>query len=145
MERVRKQQLLEQSIYGVIWSVIFFLPLIGEYLSLIHIFNKREVIPAQRIKGCFFMGVIISDLLINMSCYKLSPKMCIRDRPRRAPFINAITYLIKPSLRSPQRSAVAFLYTSSQVDVYKRQRSYREEEWMQPPKVRCAILPALLC
>lgn len=36
--------------------------------------NKREVIPAQRIKGCFFMGVIISDLLINMSCYKLSPK-----------------------------------------------------------------------
>ena len=34
MERVRKQQLLEQSIYGVIWSVIFFLPLIGEYFAV---------------------------------------------------------------------------------------------------------------
>lgn len=41
MERVRKQQLLEQSIYGVIWSVIFFLPLIGEYFA-VEVLMKEE-------------------------------------------------------------------------------------------------------
>ena len=43
MERVRKQQLLEQSIYGVIWSVIFFLPLIGEYFAVSGGLEKEEV------------------------------------------------------------------------------------------------------
>lgn len=42
MERVRKQQLLEQSIYGVIWSVIFFLPLIGEYFAVSGGLEKEE-------------------------------------------------------------------------------------------------------
>src|SRR5574344_1013648 len=35
--------------------------------------------------------------------------------PRRAPFIKAMTYLMRPILRMPQSSALAFLYTSSQV------------------------------
>ena len=34
MERLRKQQLLEQSIYGAIWIVIFLLPLIGGYFAV---------------------------------------------------------------------------------------------------------------
>lgn len=34
MKRLRKQQLLEQSIYGAIWTVIFLLPLIGGYFAV---------------------------------------------------------------------------------------------------------------
>lgn len=43
MERVHKQQLLEQSIYGAIWMVIFFLPLIGEYFAVSGGLEKEEV------------------------------------------------------------------------------------------------------
>ena len=34
MKRLRKQHVLEQSIYGAIWIVIFLLPLIGGYFAM---------------------------------------------------------------------------------------------------------------
>ena len=42
MERLRKQQLLEQSIYGAIWTVIFLLPLIGGYFAVSGGLEKEE-------------------------------------------------------------------------------------------------------
>lgn len=44
MKRLRKQQLLEQSIYGAIWTVIFLLPLIGGYLPLMVGSKERKVV-----------------------------------------------------------------------------------------------------
>lgn len=43
MERLRKQQLLEQSIYGAIWTVIFLLPLIGGYFAVSGGLEKEEI------------------------------------------------------------------------------------------------------
>ena len=43
MERLRKQQLLEQSIYGAIWIVIFLLPLIGGYFAVSGGLEKEEI------------------------------------------------------------------------------------------------------
>lgn len=43
MKRLRKQQLLEQSIYGAIWIVIFLLPLIGGYFALSGGLEREEV------------------------------------------------------------------------------------------------------
>ena len=44
MERLRKQQLLEQSIYGAIWTVIFLLPLIGGYFAVSGGLEKKKFV-----------------------------------------------------------------------------------------------------
>lgn len=43
MKRLRKQQLLEQSIYAAIWGVIILLPLIGGYFAASGGLEKQEV------------------------------------------------------------------------------------------------------
>ena len=43
MKRLRKQHVLEQSIYGAIWIVIFLLPLIGGYFAVSGGLEKEEI------------------------------------------------------------------------------------------------------
>ena len=70
MERVRKQQLLEQSIYGVIWSVIFFLPLIGEYFAVSGGLEKEEVRTLVRDS---WLGILPFFMLFLLNNYVLVP------------------------------------------------------------------------
>lgn len=70
MERVRKQQLLEQSIYGVIWSVIFFLPLIGEYFVVSGGLEKEEVRTLVRDS---WLGILPFFMLFLLNNYVLVP------------------------------------------------------------------------
>ena len=80
MERVRKQQLLEQSIYGVIWSVIFFLPLIGEYFAVSGGLEKEEVRTLVRDS---WLGILTFFMLFLLNNYVLVPYFLLTLIPQR--------------------------------------------------------------
>ena len=77
MERVRKQQLLEQSIYGVIWSVIFFLPLIGEYFAVSGGLEKEEVRTLVRDS---WLGILPFFMLFLLNNYVLVPYFLFKKK-----------------------------------------------------------------
>lgn len=77
MERVRKQQLLEQSIYGVIWSVIFFLPLIGEYFAVSGGLEKEEVRTLVRDS---WLGILTFFMLFLLNNYVLVPYFLFKKK-----------------------------------------------------------------
>ena len=77
MERVRKQQLLEQSIYGVIWSVIFFLPLIGEYFAVSGGLEKEEVRTLVRDS---WLGILTFFMLFLLNNYVLVPYFLLKKK-----------------------------------------------------------------
>ena len=90
MERVRKQQLLEQSIYGVIWSVIFFLPLIGEYFAVSGGLEKEEVRTLVRDS---WLGILPFFMLFLLNNYVLVPYFLFIPAPG-AP--NMIIFIFAP-------------------------------------------------
>ena len=47
MKRLRKQHVLEQSIYGAIWIVIFLLPLIGGYFAMSGGLEREETLMVE--------------------------------------------------------------------------------------------------
>lgn len=77
MERVRKQQLLEQSIYGAIWMVIFFLPLIGEYFAVSGGLEKEEV---RMLVRDSWLGIFPFFLLFLLNNYVLVPYFLFKKR-----------------------------------------------------------------
>ena len=72
---MRKQQLLEQSIYGVIWSVIFFLPLIGEYFAVSGGLEKEEVRTLVRDS---WLGILTFFMLFLLNNYVLVPYFLLK-------------------------------------------------------------------
>ena len=74
---MRKQQLLEQSIYGVIWSVIFFLPLIGEYFAESGGLEKEEVRTLVRDS---WLGILPFFMLFLLNNYVLVPYFLFKKK-----------------------------------------------------------------
>lgn len=70
MKRLRKQQLLEQSIYGAIWAVIFLLPLIGGYFALSGGLEREEVRTVIRDS---WLGILPFFVLFLLNNYGLVP------------------------------------------------------------------------
>ena len=65
MKRLRKQHVLEQSIYGAIWIVIFLLPLIGGYFAMSGGLEREEtrmVIRESWLSISFFRAFPVKQL-----------------------------------------------------------------------------------
>ena len=72
MKRLRKQQLLEQSIYGAIWIVIFLLPLIGGYFALSGGLEREEVRTVIRDSWLGILPFFVLFLLNNYDWFPIS-------------------------------------------------------------------------
>ena len=74
MKRLRKQQLLEQSIYGAIWIVIFLLPLIGGYFALSGGLEREEVRTVIRDS---WLGILpFFEKILAIYCFIVFPDSC---------------------------------------------------------------------
>ena len=77
MKRLRKQQLLEQSIYGAIWIVIFLLPLIGGYFALSGGLEREEVRTVIRDS---WLGILPFFVLFLLNNYGLVPYFLFKKK-----------------------------------------------------------------
>ena len=77
MKRLRKQQLLEQSIYGAIWTVIFLLPLIGGYFALSGGLEREEVRTVIRDS---WLGILPFFVLFLLNNYGLVPYFLFKKK-----------------------------------------------------------------
>lgn len=77
MKRLRRQQLLEQSIYGAIWIVIFLLPLIGGYFAVSGGLEREEV--RTVIRGSW-LSILPFFVLFLFNNYGLVPYFLFKKR-----------------------------------------------------------------
>lgn len=77
MKRVRKQQLLEQNIYGVIWAVVFLLPVIGGYFAVSGGLGKEE---GRMFVQDTWMNILPFFLLFLLNNYVLLPRFLFMKR-----------------------------------------------------------------
>lgn len=89
MERLRKQQLLEQSIYGAIWTVIFLLPLMGGSFAASGGLEKEEIRDVIRNSWLSILPFFILFLLNN---YALVPYFLFKKKYGR--YIVSLAFLI---------------------------------------------------
>ena len=83
MKRLRKQQLLEQSIYGAIWTVIFLLPLIGGYFAVNGGLEREE---SRAVIHDSWLTILPFFVLFLLNNYVLVPYFLFRKR--YWPYIN---------------------------------------------------------
>lgn len=77
MKRVRKQQLLEQSIYAIIWGVILLLPLIGGYFAVSGGVERDEI----RVVVCSsWLNILPFFLLFLLNNYGLVPFFLLKKK-----------------------------------------------------------------
>jgi predicted Na+-dependent transporter len=77
MKRLRKQHVLEQSIYGAIWIVIFLLPLIGGYFAMSGGLEREETRMVIRESWLSILPFFVLFLLNN---YGLVPYFLFKKR-----------------------------------------------------------------
>lgn len=77
MKRLRKQHVLEQSIYGAIWIVIFLLPLIGGYFAMSGGLEREETRMVIRESWLSIFPFFVLFLLNN---YGLVPYFLFKKR-----------------------------------------------------------------
>ena len=79
MKRLRKQHVLEQSIYGAIWIVIFLLPLIGGYFAMSGGLEREETRMVIRESWLSILPFFVLFLLNNYGLvpYFLFKKLAI--------------------------------------------------------------------
>ena len=77
MKRLRKQHMLEQSIYGAIWIVIFLLPLIGGYFAMSGGLEREETRMVIRESWLSILPFFVLFLLNN---YGLVPYFLFKKR-----------------------------------------------------------------
>lgn len=77
MERQRKQQLLEQGIYGAIWVVIFLLPLIGGYFAMSGGLEREEI---RMIIRDSWLGILPFFMLFLLNNYGLVPYLLFKKK-----------------------------------------------------------------
>lgn len=77
MKRLRKQQLLEQSIYGAIWIFIFLLPLIGGYFAVSGGLEREEV---RRVIHGSWLSILPFFVLFLLNNYGLVPYLFFKKR-----------------------------------------------------------------
>ena len=77
MKRLRKQHMLEQSIYGAIWIVIFLLPLIGGYFAMSGGLEREETRMIIRESWLSILPFFVLFLLNN---YGLVPYFLFKKR-----------------------------------------------------------------
>lgn len=77
MKRLRKQQLLEQSIYGAIWMVVFLLPLIGGYFAVSGGLEREEV---RKVIYDSWLGTLPFFVLFILNNYGLVPYLLFKKR-----------------------------------------------------------------
>lgn len=89
MERLRKQQLLEQSIYGAIWILIFLLPLIGGYFAVSNGIESDEI----RVVVCeSWLNILPFLILFLLNNYGLMPYFFFKKRYGR--YTASLTFII---------------------------------------------------
>lgn len=71
MKRLRKQHVLEQSIYGAIWIVIFLLPLIGGYFAMSGGLEREETRMVIRESWLSILPFFVLFLLIIMGWFPI--------------------------------------------------------------------------
>ena len=138
MERVRKQQLLEQSIYGVIWSVIFFLPLIGEYFAVSGGLEKEEVRTLVRDS---WLGILPFFMLFLLNNYVLVPYFLFKKKywqyTLSLVFAIGVIFLIVPfpyppiTVRYLIHFMIAFLMVGFNIAIKLFFKSFRDEEMLK--------------
>ena len=69
MKRLRKQHVLEQSIYGAIWIVIFLLPLIGGYFAMSGGLEREETRMVIRESWLSILPFFVLFLLNNYGLF----------------------------------------------------------------------------
>ena len=121
MERLRKQQLLEQSIYGAIWTVIFLLPLIGGYFAVSGGLEKEEI---RVIVHDSWLSILPFFVLFLLNNYGLVPYFLFKKKYWQ--YIISLAFLISTACwvipgPSMQRFPKEFrygclLYTSDAAD-----------------------------
>ena len=89
MKRLRKQQLLEQSIYGAIWTVIFLLPLIGGYFAVNGGLEREE---SRAVIHDSWLTILPFFVLFLLNNYVLVPYFLFRKR--YWPYIISVVFLI---------------------------------------------------
>ena len=89
MKRLRKQQLLEQSIYGAIWTVIFLLPLIGGYFAVNGGLEREE---SRAVSHDSWLTILPFFVLFLLNNYVLVPYFLFRKR--YWPYIISVVFLI---------------------------------------------------
>lgn len=77
MKRLRKQQLLEQSIYAAIWGVIILLPLIGGYFAASGGLEKQEV---RSVIYDSWLSIFPFFVLFLLNNYGLVPFLLFKKR-----------------------------------------------------------------
>lgn len=77
MKRLRKQQLLEQSIYGAIWIIIFLLPLIGGYFAVSSGLEREEV---RKVIHSSWLSILPFFVLFLLNNYVLVPYFFFKKR-----------------------------------------------------------------
>lgn len=77
MRRLRRQQLLEQSIYGAIWIVIFLLPLIGGYFAVSGGLEREEI---RMIIRDSWLGILPFFMLFLLNNYGLVPYFLFKKK-----------------------------------------------------------------
>ena len=139
MERLRKQQLLEQSIYGAIWTVVFLLPLIGGYFAVSGGLEKEEI---RVIVHDSWLSILPFFVLFLLNNYGLVPYFLFKKKYWQ--YIISLAFLISTACwvipgPSMQRFPKEFRYGDlrkgkgkSQRDlIIKMREKARQEESVQ--------------
>lgn len=150
MKRVRKQQLLEQSIYGIIWIVILLLPLIGGYFAVSGGLDSEEV---RTIIHDSWLSILPFFVLFLLNNYVLVPYLLFKKRYWQyifsLLFAIGIVFLISP-LPSRERFQKEFrrntlhdnLQGSRRNQILEMREKAREKEsahWVSPESVKRPI------
>ena len=82
MKRLRKQHVLEQSIYGAIWIVIFLLPLIGGYFAMSGGLEREETRMGTRLfDSQFFSNLFRQCVFVYKNIHSLVSNECFGSIP----------------------------------------------------------------
>lgn len=77
MKRLRRQQLLEQGIYGAIWIVIFLFPLIGGYFAVSSGLEREEV---RMVIRDSWLSILPFFMLFLLNNYGMVPYFLFKKR-----------------------------------------------------------------